>query len=294
MSDPYVDANGVLKNKLGIQNVADLKEAERDLTFSRIEELKRTPMKGSFDFKHLQKIHGYIFQDVYDWAGKVRTVEIAKGNMFCSTRFIDSYQQDVFDQLRKDDFLKDMSREQFSKKAAFYLGEINMLHPFREGNGRTQREFMLELSREAGWDLDLSKVSRQEMIYASQQSAKTTNDLFEKMIHEQLKPMDLVKKEDLERILSSDFDKDAKRMTAKERFTHYAKHVLETDAGVWLPDTNKRIAMAMMRDGFSARDAEYSMKNSPQRVSSMSKFLGKAERSNEALGIAAGRGGKSL
>ena len=222
------------------------------------------------------------------------TVEIAKGNMFCSTRFIDSYQQGVFDQLRKDDFLKDMSREQFSKKAAFYLGEINMLHPFREGNGRTQREFLLELSREAGWELDLSKVSRDEMIHASQQSANSTNDLFEKMIREQLKPIELVKKEEVEKILSSAAEKDVKRMTAKERFTHYAKQVLETDAGVWLPDTNKRIAMAMMRDGFSVRDAEYSMKNSPQRVSSMSKFLGKAERSNEALGIAAGRGGKSL
>lgn len=294
MKDPYVDENGVLKNKLGIDNAADLKEAERDFTGSRISELRENPIKGSFDFKHLQKIHGHIFQDVYDWAGKTRTVEIAKGNMFCSTRFIDSYQQGVFDRLRKDDFLKDMSREQFSKEAAFYLGEINMLHPFREGNGRTQREFMLELSREAGWELDLSKVSREEMIQASQQSANSTDDLFEKMIREQLKPMELVKKEEVEKILSSAAEKDVKRMTAKERFTHYAKHVLETDAGVWLPDTNKRIAMAMMRDGFSARDAEYSMKNSPQRVSSMSKFLGKAERSNEALGIAAGRGGKSL
>ena len=294
MSDPYVDENGVLKNKLDIRSSALLHKAERDLTFSRIEELKSTPIKGSFDFKHLQKIHGHIFQDVYDWAGKTRTVEIAKGNMFCSTRFIDSYQQGVFDQLRKDDFLKDMSREQFSKKAAFYLGEINMLHPFREGNGRTQREFLLELSREAGWELDLSKVSRDEMIQASQQSANSTDDLFEKMIREQLKPIELVKKEEVEKILSSAAEKDVKRMTAKERFTHYAKQVLETDAGVWLPDTNKRIAMAMMRDGFSVRDAEYSMKNSPQRVSSMSKFLGKAERSNEALGIAAGRGGKSL
>lgn len=176
----------------------------------------------------------------------------------------------------------------------FLLYQVYMLHPFREGNGRTQREFMLELSREAGWELDLSKVSREEMIQASQQSANSTDDLFEKMIREQLKPMELVKKEEVEKILSSAIEKDVKRMTAKERFTHYAKHVLETDAGVWLPDTNKRIAMAMMRDGFSARDAEYSMKNSPQRVSSMSKFLGKAERSNEALGIAAGRGGKSL
>ena len=72
--------------------------------------------------------------------------------------------------------MKDMSREQFSKKAAFYLGEINMLHPFREGNGRTQREFLLELSREAGWELDLSKVSRDEMIHASQQSANSTKE----------------------------------------------------------------------------------------------------------------------
>lgn len=294
MNDPYVDENGVLKNKLGIKSSSLLHKAERDLTFSRIEELKRKSVKGSFDFKHLQKIHEYIFQDVYDWAGKTRTVEIAKGNMFCSTLYIDSYQQDVFDQLRKDDFLRDMSREQFSKKAAFYFGEINMLHPFREGNGRTQREFMLELSRDAGWELDLSKVSREEMIQASKQSAKSSNELFEKMIHEQLKPIELVKKEEIENILSNSAEKDVKQMTAKDRFNHYARQVLETDSGIWLPDTNKRIAMAMMQDGFSVRDTEYSMKNSPQKVSSMSKLLGKAERSNKLLGVASGRGEKSL
>ena len=285
MNDPYVDENGVLKNKLGIKNSADLKETERDFTGNRISELREHPIKGSFDFKHLQKIHAYIFQDIYDWAGKTRTVKIAKGNMFCSTLYIDSYQQDVFEQLRRDDFLKDMNREQFSEKAAFYLGEINMLHPFREGNGRTQRAFMLELGRDAGWESDLSKVSREEMILASQQSAKSSNALFEKMIYEQLKPIELVNKEEVGRILSSAIEKDVKRMTAKERFNYYAKQILETDSGIWMPDTNKRIAMAIMKDGFSGRDVERSMKNSPQKVSSMSKLLGKAEKVTKRIGI---------
>ena len=83
-------------------------------------------------------------------------------------------------------------------------------------------------------------------------------------------------------------------MTAKERFNYYAKQILETDSGIWMPDTNKRIAMAIMKDGFSARDVEYSMKHSPQKVSSMRKLLGKAEKSNEILCVASGRGGKSL
>ena len=87
----YKDSD-VLINKLNIKNKKELFYAEKELTFIRLQELQDHPIKGSFDFEHLKRIHRYIFQDIYEWAGKVRTVEIGKGNLFCTTACIDSYE----------------------------------------------------------------------------------------------------------------------------------------------------------------------------------------------------------
>lgn len=89
----YPDSD-VLINELDIRDADKLSMVERKLTSLRLLELMNSPIEGKFDFKHLQAIHAYIFQDVYDWAGKVRTVDIAKGNMFCNVKFI-SDQADV-------------------------------------------------------------------------------------------------------------------------------------------------------------------------------------------------------
>ena len=75
----------VLKNKLNITDVRELSGAEKELTAIRLYELQENPIKGKFDFAHLRAIHKYIFQDLYQWAGKIRTVEIGKGNLFCAT-----------------------------------------------------------------------------------------------------------------------------------------------------------------------------------------------------------------
>ena len=95
----YPDSN-VLINKLDIRDLDKLHVFERKLTMLRLLELMDKPINGKFDFKHLQAIHKYIFQDIYDWAGKVRTVDIAKGNMFCNVRFIDSQADEIFRSLR--------------------------------------------------------------------------------------------------------------------------------------------------------------------------------------------------
>ena len=85
------------------------------------------------DIKHLQAIHRYIFQDVYDWAGKVRTVDIAKGNMFCNVRFISGQADEIFTKLKEEKYLAGLDEETFIKRLAYYFSEINALHPFREG-----------------------------------------------------------------------------------------------------------------------------------------------------------------
>lgn len=82
----------------------------------------------------MQSIHKYLFQDVYEWAGKIRLVDIAKSNMFCKVQFIDAQANEIFGNLKFDNFLNGISREEFVGKSAYYFFEINALHPFRDGN----------------------------------------------------------------------------------------------------------------------------------------------------------------
>ena len=91
----YPDSE-VLKNKLNIRDKDELFEAEKKLTFARLQKLQSEPIKGKFDFAHLKAIHKYIFQDLYDWAGEERTVDIGKGNLFCTVPYIQEYAKSVF------------------------------------------------------------------------------------------------------------------------------------------------------------------------------------------------------
>lgn len=157
----------VLRNKLDIRDSKVLHDAERDITARRLLQLYDSPIRGSFDYSHLKSIHRFIFQDIYEWAGKERKVDIAKSNMFCNVLFLSEQAERIFYELRKDGYLRNLSLDQFSEKCTYYFGEINALHPFREGNGRTQREFFRELALEAGHELDFSEISEEEMVEAS-------------------------------------------------------------------------------------------------------------------------------
>lgn len=162
----YPDSD-VLINKLNIHDAEKLMEAERKLTMLRLIDLLDKPAAGKFDFKHLQNIHKYIFQDVYPWAGKIRTVDIAKSNMFCKVQFIEMQANEIFGKLQNDCYLEKLSKDKFAKKAAYYFSEINALHPFREGNGRTQREFIRQLACSSGYILHFATISEKEMVEAS-------------------------------------------------------------------------------------------------------------------------------
>ena len=181
----YPDSD-VLINKLGIQDQEKLHTFERKLTMLRLLEIIDKPIKGNFDFAHLQAIHRYIFQDVYEWAGKVRKVDIAKGNMFCNVMFIESQAEEIFGKLKKDNYLADLDRNIFVKKLAYYFSEINALHPFREGNGRSQREFIRSLALKNGYVINFSEIPEEEMLKASQESFlcdyNAMEELFDKCV----------------------------------------------------------------------------------------------------------------
>jgi cell filamentation protein len=152
---------------LNIKNSARLYEAERKMSAIRILELIEKPIEGDFDLKHLAKIHKHIFQDIYVWAGKVRTVDIAKENMFCKAQFIQPQAEELFTKLKDENYLYNLEREELIIKLAYYFAEINALHPFREGNGRTQREFIRELALANGYAIHFAAVSEEEMLRAS-------------------------------------------------------------------------------------------------------------------------------
>lgn len=152
--DPYSDpVTGVLYNKLGLGTAAGLEAAEREITHAALILVDESPVSPSYDLPDLQEIHKRIFGDIYEWAGQIRTVAIAKGAMFCLPQYIDSSAAVIFGELHDEDCLRGLRRDAFVGRLAHYLGEVNALHPFREGNGRAQRAFFGQLARDAGFTL---------------------------------------------------------------------------------------------------------------------------------------------
>ena len=167
-TDPYVyPGTNVLINKFDCHDPDRLMEIEALSTGGNLAYLQLHPIKGSFDFKHLRKIHHFIFQDLYDWAGEVRTVDIGKNNLFCRAQFINDYAQTVFSDFYSSCLNTKDDRHAFLHALVSHYADVNALHPFREGNGRSQREFTRELCMKCGYMLDLTKTLHKDMLEAS-------------------------------------------------------------------------------------------------------------------------------
>jgi cell filamentation protein len=166
--DPYTDpVTGILLNKLGLRTVGELEPAEREITHAALILLSESPVRPTYDLPHLCAIHQRIFGDLYEWAGQVRTVAIAKGNLFCLPQYIESSSADIFRALRGENFLRGLERRPFIDRLTYYLGEVNAVHPFREGNGRTQRAFFEQLARDAGFTVNWQHLDAARNVEAS-------------------------------------------------------------------------------------------------------------------------------
>ena len=129
-------------------------------------ELIENPIQGTFDLLHLCAIHGYLFQDVFDWAGQLRTVDISRGeSRFANFGLIEGYLGKVLSGIATEGFLQGLTPDSFVARLAHYMAEINAAHPFREGNGRVQRLFCAQLAEQAGYFIDFETAGRDE-IYA--------------------------------------------------------------------------------------------------------------------------------
>ncbi|SDO11076.1 Fic/DOC family protein [Alkalicoccus daliensis] len=169
----------VLRNYFHIKNEEQLQRLDGMLTSKRLAELSLTPLKGAWDFAHLKKIHAWIFQDLYPFAGKVRTENIAKdGFAFAHIKHIEPSAKKIFTSLQSEAW-NDLSKEECAEKLAFYLAELNVLHPFRDGNGRAIREFIRSLAGESGFQLDWTKGDKKEILRTSIQSVTDSAPLAE-------------------------------------------------------------------------------------------------------------------
>ena len=167
-ADTYVyPGTEVLRNKTDIRDQAALDAFEADTCALRMLELVEQPIQGAFDLKHLCDIHGHLFQDVYDWAGQLRTVDISRGeSRFANFALIENYLGNKLRGLATEKWLKGLDSEKFTARLAHYMAEINANHPFRDGNGRVQRIFCSQLAEQAGYFIDFEPVGQAEIYTA--------------------------------------------------------------------------------------------------------------------------------
>lgn len=181
MTDPYSLAGGeCLRNKLGVTDASQLAHLEARIVSIRDVEITSSILPGEYNLQHLQDFHHFLFRDVYDWAGQLRVVDISKeGSKFCHWEYLSEQASAVLSGLEGDSWLAGRTRDTFVERLAHYYGELNALHPFREGNGRALRAFLRQLAASAGWRLDWSVLTREANIAASRHSFLTaeTNEL---------------------------------------------------------------------------------------------------------------------
>lgn len=173
----YKDSN-VLINKLDIHDEKILQKFEAKITAAKLLSIRRKGIIGNFDIEHLKKIHTYLFEDVYPFAGQFRNENIAKGLFrFAEYEYIESELEKLLNELKNENYLISLSKDDLAERLAYYLSELNVLHPFREGNGRTIREFIRELALKNNYVLNLSNVSPSDFLNASIKSIVDITDL---------------------------------------------------------------------------------------------------------------------
>lgn len=195
--NPYVDhGTGTYHNLVGARSPEDLKQREESFTVLRLAELKQEPVQGKLDLDHLKEIHRRIFQDVYAWAGEVRQkFDAAKQEYvggpayaFTPSAQIEREGRRIAKELASRDHLQGLSKPEFVSQLTRLHGELNQLHPFPEGNGRTQRLFLEQVAQKARHPVDLSIGTEERIIQASIAQTKGQHGMMERLVAEAADP----------------------------------------------------------------------------------------------------------
>jgi cell filamentation protein len=166
-NDPYTyPGTDTLRNRLGITDDKTLTEAERRLTQARGAEAARLTFPATAD--GYRALHKHLFQDLYEWAGQDRTVDIAKGGArFAHVPYIARELDKLFADVGAKSGLRGLPRDEFFDRLGNHINEINAIHPFREGNGRTMRHHAARLARDAGHPIRIASIDKTAWMDAS-------------------------------------------------------------------------------------------------------------------------------
>lgn len=165
----FVECGDCLTNKLGLTDSAKLQEREYQITTAKTLDVLDEDPPAVLDFDYLLKLHARLFGDIYDFAGKVRTVNIAKPDSpvpFAYADYIQPYADQIFSELKSRRYLTGLNKTDFVAGLAWLSSELNALHPFREGNGRTIRLFLDQICANAGYTIDFNLATREEILAA--------------------------------------------------------------------------------------------------------------------------------
>ena len=177
----------ILINKFDIQDEEKLNEIESVLSSARYAEWLNAPQTMAFDFEHYKAIHRFLFSDLYDWAGEVRTVNISKkGTQFTPAENIKHQAELIFKRLKECNYFKGLPHGEFVEEIVDFYCITNALHPFREGNGRTQRAFLTQLIRNAGYDISFAGMDTELLMIATIQSAQGVTDMLKQIFYENI------------------------------------------------------------------------------------------------------------
>ena len=175
--DNCYEGTSCLVNKLNIRDEEKLNFVESQITIHKTAELANAQDFGSFDFSHYKAIHKYLFNELYEWAGEIRTVNMSKkGTNFVDVSEIESVASACFKRLQDENYFKNQEFDDFVEDIVDFYCTTNMLHPFREGNGRTQRIFISQLIQFNGYSIDFDKIDTDELMMATIQAANGIDD----------------------------------------------------------------------------------------------------------------------
>lgn len=187
-ADSCYEGTACLINKMDIRNEAELAVTESALTLANISLLEQEPIQGDFDFAHYKAIHKFLFEDLYDWAGEIRTVNLSKkGTQFVPADEIEQVGNAIFAHLAEEDYFRQDDFDTLVEHITEFYCDTNLLHPFREGNGRTQRVFLTQLIRHAGYTIDFGSVDMDELMIATIHAANGVTDFLKQIFREAIK-----------------------------------------------------------------------------------------------------------
>ena len=168
LQDGCYENSSVLINKFDIRDEQELEMMERNLTGYLMAQATIEIPFENVDFEFYKNLHKYIFNEIYDWAGTVRKVEMSKSTtQFCPVTKIEERANTLFNRLKAQNYLKDFEGEEFINEFVDLYCELNYLHPFREGNGRVQRLFLLMLLTDIGKHIEFKDIDTDLLMIAT-------------------------------------------------------------------------------------------------------------------------------